>query len=92
MPKHEVKIFSDSDCGVDMQDKLFPTTSAVNWPWASCQIRNIAPGKPGTLSPPLWVSDPDMHHGTWVTLVQFYVSSKRRMRFQRTLYYDIPHT
>ena len=39
-------------------------------PWASCQIRKIAgahaPGMPGTFSPPLRVSDPDMHHGTCV--------------------------
>ena len=26
-----------------------------------------APGMPGTISPPPWVSDPDMHHGTCVT-------------------------
>ena len=26
-----------------------------------------APGIPETFSPPLWVSDPDMHHGTCVT-------------------------
>ena len=26
-----------------------------------------APGMPGTFSPPLWVRDPDMHHGTCVT-------------------------
>ena len=25
-----------------------------------------APGMPGTFSPPLWVSDPDMHYGTCV--------------------------
>ena len=41
--------------------------------WASCQIRKIAgahaPGMPGTFSPPTWVSDPDMHHGTCVTHV-----------------------
>ena len=28
-----------------------------------------APGVPGTFSPPPWVSDPDMHHGTCVTHV-----------------------
>ena len=28
-----------------------------------------APGMPGTFSPPPWVSDPDMHHGTCVTHV-----------------------
>ena len=41
--------------------------------WASCQIRKIAsahaPGMPGTFSPSLQVSDPDMHHGTCVTHV-----------------------
>ena len=28
-----------------------------------------APGMLGTFSPPPWVSDPDMHHGTCVTHV-----------------------
>ena len=28
-----------------------------------------APGMPETFSPPTWVSDPDMHHGTCVTHV-----------------------
>ena len=28
-----------------------------------------APGMPGTFSPPLWVSDPYMHHGTCITHV-----------------------
>ena len=28
-----------------------------------------ATGMPGTVSPPPWVSDPDMHHGTYVTHV-----------------------
>ena len=28
-----------------------------------------APGMPGTFSPPPWVNDPDMHHGTCVTHV-----------------------
>ena len=41
--------------------------------WASYQIRKIAgahaPGMPGTFSPSLQVSDPDMHHGTCVTHV-----------------------
>ena len=41
--------------------------------WASCQIRKIAGahalGMPGTFSPSLQVSDPDMHHGTCVTHV-----------------------
>ena len=31
------------------------------------------PGMPGTLSPPAPVSDPDMHHGTWVTHVPLYM-------------------
>ena len=38
--------------------------------WASCQIRNIAicacAGNAGNVFPPPRVSDPDMHHGTWV--------------------------
>ena len=29
------------------------------------------PGMPGTFSPPPWVSDPDMHHGTCVTHVRW---------------------
>ena len=41
--------------------------------WASYQVRKIAvahaPGMPGTFSPSLQVSDPDMHHGTCVTHV-----------------------
>ena len=28
-----------------------------------------APGMPGTFSPPPWASDPDMHHGTYLTHV-----------------------
>ena len=46
-------------------------------PWASCQIRKIAGayarGMPGTFSPSPQVSDPDMHHGTWVTYVPWYI-------------------
>ena len=42
-------------------------------PWASYQIGKIVgahgPGMPGTFSPPPWLSDPDMHHGTCVTHV-----------------------
>ena len=30
-----------------------------------------APGMPGTFSPPPWVSDPDMHHGTCVMHVSW---------------------
>ena len=41
--------------------------------WASYQIGKTvganAPGMPGTFSPPQWVSDPDMNHGTCVTHV-----------------------
>ena len=34
------------------------------------KLRNAhAPGMPGTFSPPPWVSDPDVHHGTCVTHV-----------------------
>ena len=39
--------------------------------WSSCQIRKIAvphaPGMPGTFPRTLRVSDPDMHHDTYVT-------------------------
>ena len=45
--------------------------------WASCQIRKIAGaharGMPGTFSPSPQVSDPDMHHGTCVTHVPWYM-------------------
>ena len=45
--------------------------------WASCQIRTIAsahaPGIPGTFSLPPQVSDPDMHHGTCVTHVPWWM-------------------
>ena len=33
-----------------------------------------APGMPGTFSPPPWVSDPDMHHGTCVTHVPWCIT------------------
>ena len=39
--------------------------------WASCQIRTFAgcacAGNVGNVFPPPWVSDPDIHHGAWVT-------------------------
>ena len=42
-------------------------------PWASCQIRKIAgcacAGNAGLFFPPPLASDPDMHHGTYVTHV-----------------------
>ena len=44
---------------------------------ASCQKRKIAgvhaPGMPGTITPPPQVSDPDMHKGTCVTHVPWYM-------------------
>ena len=47
------------------------------WQWASYQIRKIAgthaPGMPGMFSPPPRVSDPDIHHGTCVTHVPWYM-------------------
>ena len=59
-----------------MDKKLHPYSKlwgALTYPWASCQIRQIAgahaPGMPGTFSPPPRVSNPDMHHGTCVTHV-----------------------
>ena len=33
-----------------------------------------APGMPGTFSPPPWISDPDMHHGTCVAHVPWCMS------------------
>ena len=43
--------------------------------WASYRIRKITgclwAGNAGNVSPPPWVSDPDMHHGTCVTHVQW---------------------
>ena len=42
-------------------------------PWVSCQIRKLRvahePGMQWTFSPPPWVRDPDVHHGTCVTHV-----------------------
>ena len=41
--------------------------------WASCQIRKCTgctcAGNAGNVFPPLWVSDPNRHHGTCVTHV-----------------------
>ena len=52
---------------------VWDCSDSLYLPWASCQIRKIAgahaPGMPGTFSPSLQVSDPDMHHGTYVTHV-----------------------
>ena len=59
-----------------------------------------APGIQETFSPPLWVSDPDMHHGTCVTQgpwcmlglltsmrnPQFYVSGKRPMAMRSNMH------
>ena len=46
--------------------------------WASCQIGKLrvahAPIMPRTFSPPLWVSDTDMHHGTCVTHVPWCIT------------------
>ena len=43
----------------------------LNGPLAKYVILWVAhvPGMSGTFSPPAWVSDPDMHHGTCVTHV-----------------------
>ena len=53
--------------------------------WASYQIRKIAgahaPGMAGTFSPPPRVSDPDMHHGTCVTLVPWFMSGSLTSSF-----------
>ena len=47
-------------------------------PWASCQIRKTegcaCAGNAGTFSPPPWISDPDMNHGTCVTRVPWCMS------------------
>ena len=54
-------------------DVIMELGVCVSITWASCQIRKIAgahaPGMPGTFSPSLQASDPDMHHGTCVTHV-----------------------
>ena len=44
-----------------------------NWPLTRYEKLRVAhaSGMPGTVSPPQWVSDPDMHHGTYVTHVQW---------------------
>ena len=41
-----------------------------------------APGMPGTFSPPLWVSDPDVHHGTCVTHVTWCISGVLWIRWR----------
>ena len=41
-----------------------------------------APGMPGTFSPPPPVSDSDMHHGTCVTHVPWYMPSKLAVSFE----------
>ena len=47
--------------------------SGIFFPWASCQIRQIAgircAGNAGNVFPATAVSNPDMHHGTCVTHV-----------------------
>ena len=47
------------------------TKPLVNGPLARYAKLRVAHalGMLGTLSPPPWVSNPDMHHGTWVTHV-----------------------
>ena len=42
-----------------------------------------APGMPGTFSPPLWVSDPDTHHGTCVTHVSWCMPGSLTRGFSR---------
>ena len=52
--------------------------------WASCQILNIADAHaPGTFNPPLQVSDPDMHHGTCLTHVPWYMPGSLTSDFLR---------
>ena len=46
-----------------------PLTRYVKW-----QVAH-APGMPGTFSPSPRVSDPDMHHGTYVTPVPWFIPS-----------------
>ena len=55
----------------DMFTHLWPHRSGYG-PLSRYVISRIAhaPGMPGTFSPPPWVSDPDMHHGTYVTHVR----------------------
>ena len=70
---------SDSriSCTVRGQCLSFVYGYTVVMSWASCQIRKIAdahaPGMPGKFSPRLRVSDPDMHHGTCVTHVPWFM-------------------
>ena len=58
---------------ISTDDLVTVTATGKVSAWASCQIRKVAgahaPGMPGTFSPSPQVSDPDMHHGTWVTHV-----------------------
>ena len=43
---------------------LFPTTSWALTRYVKLRVAH-APGMPGTISPPPWVSDPDMHQGQY---------------------------
>ena len=61
--------YDDSDLFVS--ESISPVRRSSHGPLARCVKLRVAhaPGMPGTLSPPLRVSDPDMHHGTCVTHV-----------------------
>ena len=62
--------------GIHQYDLIPPLLHSTAW--ASYETRKIAgcacAGMPGTLPPPPWVSDPDMHHGTCVMHVPWCMS------------------
>ena len=78
-----------SDIGVKIQDFSFKKMhlkmlllkyrtfcpGSFRWQWVSCQIRKIAGcACARNVSPPPWVNDPDIHHGTCVTHVPWCIS------------------
>ena len=81
MRRHNIR-YVDSLAGINahLQHSTSPhhLSRFTTTTWASCQIRKIAgcacPGMPGMFSPPPWVIDPDMHHGTCVTHVPWCMS------------------
>ena len=58
--------FSHCESALSSLDRIY-----LNGPLARYVILCVAhaPGMPGTFSPPSWISDSDMHHGTCVTHV-----------------------
>ena len=73
MITHLHRIMTSSKMKECTTNHVYIANSMAYTVWASCQIRKLrvahAPGMSGTFSLPQRVSDPDMHHGTYVTRV-----------------------